>query len=400
MQRRYRMTVLIMLLLGISLGYALLTSNLNILGVANILNPTWDIHFENVQVKSGSVTAPTPAIDSNQTTVSYSVTLNTPGDFYEFTVDAVNAGTIDGMITEISSTLNNVEITNNLPPALEYSIKYDDGIELAKNQLLASGKSVKYKVRVGYKTDINPEDLPDTEETLNLTLTVTYQQADDSAQTIERPTIKKYGSDSTSDFKSDTYRENIKIINIGTQISPPENVIESWDIGVDQNGNVMAYITENASDNTMYDLYIQGRGYLFANTDSAYLFKNLRGVEAINNLNLLNTYKTTNMNEMFNNAGYNASSFIIDVSGFDTSKVTRMPNMFKNAGNNATTWSIGNLSKWDTSKVTSMSSMFRDTGRNATTWTLGDLSNWNTSNVKGMEWMFSGSGYSSPTWDI
>ena len=189
MQRRYRMTVLVMLLLGISMGYALLTSNLNILGVAGILNPTWDIHFENVQVKSGSVTAPTPTIDTNKTTVSYSVTLNTPGDFYEFTVDAVNAGTIDGMITEISSTLNNVEIDNNLPPALEYSITYDDGVELAQNQILSAGDSETYKVRVGYKTDIDPEDLPSTEQTLNLTLTVTYQQADDNAEEINHTTL-------------------------------------------------------------------------------------------------------------------------------------------------------------------------------------------------------------------
>ena len=189
MQRRYRMTVLVMLLLGISMGYALLTSNLNILGVAGILNPTWDIHFENVQVKSGSVTAPTPTIDTNKTTVSYSVTLNTPGDFYEFTVDAVNAGTIDGMITEISSTLNNVEIDNNLPPALEYSITYDDGVELAQNQILSAGDSETYKVRVGYKTDIDPEDLPSTEQTLNLTLTVTYQQADDNSEEINHRSL-------------------------------------------------------------------------------------------------------------------------------------------------------------------------------------------------------------------
>ena len=189
MQRRYRMTVLVMLLLGISMGYALLTSNLNILGVAGILNPTWDIHFENVQVKSGSVTAPTPTIDTNKTTVSYSVTLNTPGDFYEFTVDAVNAGTIDGMITEISSTLNNVEIEDNLPPALEYSITYEDGVELAENQILSAGDYETYKVRVGYKTDIDPEDLPDIEQTLNLTLTVTYQQADDNSEEINHRTL-------------------------------------------------------------------------------------------------------------------------------------------------------------------------------------------------------------------
>ena len=186
MQRRYRMTVLVMLLLGISLGYALLTSNLNILGVAGILNPTWDIHFENVVVKTGSVTAPTPTIDSNQTTVSYSVTLNTPGDFYEFTVDAVNAGTIDGMISSVTSTLNGSPITSSsLPTALSYSVTYKDGTEIANNQLLEAGDSENYKIIVKYRTDIDASDLPSTLQTLNFVFSVTYAQADDNAEEVQ-----------------------------------------------------------------------------------------------------------------------------------------------------------------------------------------------------------------------
>ena len=396
MQRRYRITVFIVLLLGISLGYALLTTNLNILGVSEILNPTWDIHFENVSVKSGSVTAPTPTIDTDQTTVSYSVTLNTPGDYFEFTVDAVNAGTIDGMITEISSTLNNVEIEDNLPSALEYSITYADGVKLAEHQLLASGESETYRVRVGYKTDIDASDLPSTEQTLNLTFTITYQQADENALTVERPTIKKYNSSTSTDIKSSTYRFKIKTITLGDIINPPADVIDSWDIGVDKNGNVMAYITQNPEDNTKYDLYIQGNGYLFANEDSSYLFSDLRGVETINNLSVLNTSKTTNMSFMFRTVGFNASSLNIDVSSFDTSKVSNMSSMFENSGID-----VLDLSSWDTSSVTDMSSMFRDVGGSGSDSILDlNLSGWNTSSVTNMRCMFYNFAHGTPTWSI
>ena len=180
MQRRYLSMVLIVLLLSISLGYALLTTNLNIVGTTVVKDNKWDIYFDNVQVKSGSVTASTPVIDTAKTTVSYSVTLNLPGDYFEFTVDAKNAGTIDGMISAVSSKLNGAEITT-LPNYLEYSVSYSDGIAIQNNHLLEAGKTETYKIRAGYKKDITKDDLPSTEQTLNLTFSVTYVQSDTSA---------------------------------------------------------------------------------------------------------------------------------------------------------------------------------------------------------------------------
>ena len=48
--------LLLLLILCISVGYAILQSNLTINGTAHMNNPTWDIHWNNVQVTSGSVT--------------------------------------------------------------------------------------------------------------------------------------------------------------------------------------------------------------------------------------------------------------------------------------------------------------------------------------------------------
>ncbi len=175
------MLILALLLLGITVGYAVLSTNLSINGVGTINKPTWDIHFENIVPKSGSVTPTTAANISNEgKTVSYAVTLSTPGDYYEFNVDVKNAGTIDGMIESITSTVNNQPISN-LPSYVEYYVTYSDGIEIGENQLLTAGSKLTYTVHIGFKKDINPEDLPGSNQTYNLNMGFTDTQAGSEA---------------------------------------------------------------------------------------------------------------------------------------------------------------------------------------------------------------------------
>ena len=183
-KRKLDYMILIIMILVISIGYAIISTNLNILGSSQINAPTWDIHWENVSVKTGSVSASNPTIDTAKTTVNYSVTLTIPGEYFEFTVDAVNAGTIDGMVSVVSNKLNGTEIAT-LPSYLEYKVSYDHGVDIAPNHLLAANTSEKYKVHVGYKKDISVLDIPSTAQTLNLTFSVTYVQADENAE--ERP---------------------------------------------------------------------------------------------------------------------------------------------------------------------------------------------------------------------
>ncbi|MBR2678760.1 MAG: hypothetical protein IKE63_05025 [Bacilli bacterium] len=178
-------SIILDLILILGIGYAVIQSNLNINGTANMGNPRWNIHWENVQVKEGSVSASTPTINSAQTTVTYSVVLNIPGDYYEFTVDAVNSGTIDGMIDSITSKLNGVTITN-LPNYLEYKVSYEDGATLAVNQLLAANSTETYKVRIKYRDDIELNQIPATNQSLPFQFTVKYKQADENATNINR----------------------------------------------------------------------------------------------------------------------------------------------------------------------------------------------------------------------
>ena len=178
--------ILILLILGLGIGYSYLNTDLAINGTANINSANWNVYWNNVQVKNGSVSASTPTI-SNQTTVSFNVTLAEPGDFYEFTVDAVNAGTLDAMIDTINSKLNGTTITT-LPAYLEYVVSYSDGNELQSNQELLHDSTETYKVRIGYKDDISASDLPDTNQNLSLQFSVTYKQADKNSQPVNHGT--------------------------------------------------------------------------------------------------------------------------------------------------------------------------------------------------------------------
>ena len=171
---------MILLIVVLGIGYAYLSTTVTINGSSHINNPSWDIHFENVQVSPGSIIADDPIIDTNKTTVSYEVTLVKPGDVYSFTINVVNSGSIDGMIESISSKMNGVEI-EELPSYLDYSVTYLDGSEIKINQELKANTSETYKMNIEYKKDISQVDLPTSEQTLYLIFNVVYTQATDSA---------------------------------------------------------------------------------------------------------------------------------------------------------------------------------------------------------------------------
>ena len=206
--------ILILMILGIGLGYALLSQDLTINGTTKVKGNNWSIHFDNVQISSGSVTLSTgdsaATIDSNDDTlVEYTVTLNTPGDFYEFTVDAVNDGTVDGMIGEIVSKLNNTVIntTNPVPSYLDYSVTYEDGTTIAPNHLLAANTSETYKVRVEFKRDIEETDLPTTDQTNTFSFGISYVQSDNTAIAVPHP------------FNGVVYSTSTTSVSIGTNIN-------------------------------------------------------------------------------------------------------------------------------------------------------------------------------------
>ena len=184
-KRKTMFRILLLLMFGIGIGYAALTTNLSINGSATMTASSWDVHIENLVLNPKNVELSTgdSAATINSTTrtsISYSITLQKPGDFYEFTFDIKNAGTIDAMIGSISSKINGNPITT-LPAYLEYRISYSDDQELLENQLLTAGDKETMKVYIGYKKDLDPEDLPETNQTNSFLIEIEYLQADENA---------------------------------------------------------------------------------------------------------------------------------------------------------------------------------------------------------------------------
>jgi len=206
-KKQYPKIVLLLIIACISLGYGALTSNLTIIGTSNINNASWDVHWNNVQITNGSVTGTNVTtaahILTGNTEVEYSITLGTPGDFYEFTVDAVNAGSIDAMIGTFSNKVyqSNGTTERTLPDYLTYTVTYSDGVSLATNHLLSANTTETYKVRVEFKSDINASQLPSSADTLVFKFNVVYVQADSNA--VDKPlpyvyTVNKYNSSTTT----------------------------------------------------------------------------------------------------------------------------------------------------------------------------------------------------------
>ena len=173
--------------LTLTVVYATLSTTLNINGTADISSASWDIHLDNVQLNSRSATTTAPSI-TNSTTAIFSTTLTKPGDFYEFTIDVVNDGSIDAMIDSVTKTPT---LTEAQAKYLNYIVEYQNGEPINNKQLVAKNSFVRLKVKLEFRKDISASDIPTTSETLNLSFTVNYVQADTTGTNVTDNGVKK-----------------------------------------------------------------------------------------------------------------------------------------------------------------------------------------------------------------
>ena len=171
--------VLVCLVGTMSIAYAILSTTLNINGTAQVQDASWNVHFDNIQVNPYSVEINPVITDNNK--VSFSADLTTPGDFYKFTVDIVNEGSIDAMIESIIKT---PELTDEEKKYLRYEIEYVDGTSINDSQLLKSGETKTISVLFSYRNDIPGSDLPSTETDFDLEIVLVYVQADSTGTEI------------------------------------------------------------------------------------------------------------------------------------------------------------------------------------------------------------------------
>ena len=165
----------------LTIAYATLNAVLTIQGSAQVSSANWDVHLANPKVTNGSVTATVPTLTTGKS-LTFSTTLNMPGDFYEFTVDVVNSGSIDAMIEKVTKT---PELTAEQAKYLKYEVSYANGESVANKQTIAAGVTMPIKVRVEYRKDLVASDLPTGQVQLTLGLVFDYTQSDGTGTTVK-----------------------------------------------------------------------------------------------------------------------------------------------------------------------------------------------------------------------
>lgn len=160
---------LILAILFVTVGFAALRTALNISGTATIRQNSWNIAFSNISNKQGVSATTEPSISG--TTLTYAVNLLQPGDYYEFTVDVVNSGSIP-------AKLSAAPVVSGTSQYITHTVTYSDGSAInANDTLAANGGKRTLKVRVQYRTDLDASQLPTTNESVEYAVALTYVQA-------------------------------------------------------------------------------------------------------------------------------------------------------------------------------------------------------------------------------
>ena len=143
--------LIIIIVLFISIGFAVLTSNLNVATTLTFRENVWDIHYENLKLIDCSSDNPTLTLDNDKDEITIGNTFDIPTDYIEFSFVVLNAGTIDAVLNQI-----NVNLTTEQQKYIEYSFKYVlDDSTVAVNDKLFAGQGKLIKARFSYKYDIN-----------------------------------------------------------------------------------------------------------------------------------------------------------------------------------------------------------------------------------------------------
>lgn len=171
--------LLLFVVLSIGIGYSYLKETLTINSNTEISSMRWDVHLENVNITNGSIIpVSNPTIGNDRLSVTSTLEFTQPGEYFEYTVNVVNSGSIDAMI----DSFNNTALTESQKKYLTYTATYLDGKPIENDQLLRSSESETIKVRISVKEDLEKSDLPQSGEDLRITFKINYVQADDSAE--------------------------------------------------------------------------------------------------------------------------------------------------------------------------------------------------------------------------
>ena len=166
--------IVLLILLGVAVGYAALSQTLTINGTARI-SSEWNVLFKSIELTSSSgATEAELTPTEGETSVTFDVTLEKPGSYAEYDIVVKNAGSIKAKLDKISTktTLKDAVDTINAqePADIVYTVTGED-----VGSILGANASTTYKVRVEWLS--TSDEIPAT-KTKKATITLDYVQAD------------------------------------------------------------------------------------------------------------------------------------------------------------------------------------------------------------------------------
>jgi uncharacterized repeat protein (TIGR01451 family) len=166
--------ILLAAVLVMSVGYAALSTSLQVGGTATIAtNAKWDVEITGITVKSttGNVTPGTPTFTA--TTATFNTTLAQPGDSATYEVTIENKGTIDATYSSVTRAIEAATGDNSVKGVIVYS---DTEPGTAGSTVLAAGESKTATITVKFDDSATTVDAGTSR-----TATYTYQFVQASA---------------------------------------------------------------------------------------------------------------------------------------------------------------------------------------------------------------------------
>ena len=180
-------SILFMLIAGLTVAFAALSTTLNINGTAYLDAAKWGIRFENLSSPTRVGKATTTGTAKIEETKAAEITdmnvgLSIPGDKIVYTVDLVNKGTINAKIDNIEKTV----LTSEQQRYLTFKVTDQNGYEIKQGDILEKGETKKVTITIEFIRDLTKEDLPKQTSVISLSYKLNFVQTDDKVTSVSQ----------------------------------------------------------------------------------------------------------------------------------------------------------------------------------------------------------------------
>lgn len=146
--KKMKKNFLLIIVFFLSIGFAILSSNLSVLSNIVIADASWNVHLYRPEVHDTNTEGATYSLNSDKDELTVTANLDKPGDYVTYDFYIVNDGTIDAIID--SFTISGLDSNY-----IEYSLTYYSGASVSENDLLKPKTSKRLKLYVSYKYNVN-----------------------------------------------------------------------------------------------------------------------------------------------------------------------------------------------------------------------------------------------------